>query len=128
MPKQLAQEQMTKVVSKAAIRAGVEEKAKADILLEQLAAAVVALTDLQRSTEALMRRPPPAPPAPDNSELFGMLERLIELQALMQSALAVMAQPTPERLPTPKTRVVEMTVTDRDAWGRIKNIKATLEE
>ena len=132
MPKQLTQKDLESgaQVIKKAVAVVASAPAGADMVevLKEVQHAIQKMVSLQAMTKALIEKPIVQQ---DTSEI---LDRLAEIQFLTQQTMesmstamvdAVKGFRTP--IPTPKPRSIEMTVTERDAWGRIKAIKANLE-
>ena len=98
-------------------------------VLKEITAAISKLVALHTMTKALIEKPIIQP---DHSEI---LDRMAEIQLLTQQTMENIGNSISDTIrgvgntpiPASKTRSIEMTVTERDAWGRIKSIKANLE-
>lgn len=131
MPKQLTKEmlesgsvQVSKIVRSASTPAGPD---MVDVMKE-IAAAIQKMVALQAMTKILIEKPIAQH---DNSEI---LDRLAEIQFLTQQTMEGMGAAMVDAVkgfhapvPVSKPRAIEMVVTERDAWGRIKTLKANLE-
>jgi hypothetical protein len=98
-------------------------------VLKEVAEAIKRMVALHASTVAMLKKPTTIPPA-DNSEI---LERMAEIQLLTQQAMENMSMAIAESrkdvttLHTPVVKDIELSVTERDAWGRIVKLKAHVE-
>lgn len=97
-------------------------------VLKEITAAISKLVALHTMTKALIEKPVIQQ---DHSKI---LDRMAEVQFLTQQTMEAMANNMAEVIrrdvPTytpPAVKDIELSVTDRDAWGRIKTIKAHLE-
>lgn len=110
-----------------AVPAVVEAPGVVDVLKE-ITDAIKRLVALHSLTKAMLDRPV----QPVNNDQI--LDRMAEIQFLTQQTMDNLREAVADsqkNIPTfrpPTTRDIELSVTERDAWGRISKLKAHLED